>query len=184
MNAKRNFIDPLVLSTAKSEHHAWQAIAHFGTGYDFVIPIGAIEPFGSVDWLYQFENAFQEQGAPAYNMGINDRTFSVLRGEIGARLYQQATGTWGTCVIRETFAYVNVQPFGLGTLNAFLIGVPGSFTQASYTQMENLFHGGFQLFIKQTCRGSLQPFYSLCYDLEIGQGYVSNNVQATIGTYF
>jgi autotransporter-associated beta strand protein len=184
IHSERNFLRPLVQTGAVSDHHAIQATLHFATGYDFPTTWGTFEPFGFADWVVQTENKFEETGSP-YDMRLRSRKLSMLRSEAGLHYYQNWKSAWGMCIMKETFAYVNKAPFGVGEMEAAIIGVPGIFLQNSYTTVENLFHGGVQVFMTRSVEGNkTAPFFSLSYDVEVGSGYLSNAVQGMVGLYF
>jgi autotransporter-associated beta strand protein len=184
INAERNFVLPLRNSTAESEHHAVQGTVHFATGYDFPTSWGTFEPFVLADWIWQCEGKVEESGTLFYNMHLRTRSFSELRSEAGLHYYQHWDRSWGMAILKETLAYVNKAPFGVGEIEAGLVGVPGIFLQNSYRDSQNLFRGGLQVFIQKGCDHYTSPFFSLSYDVEVGAGYLSNAVQGMLGFSF
>jgi autotransporter-associated beta strand protein len=189
IESERDFVRSLliesqVMAAAESNHHALQGTVHFATGYDFSTTWGTFEPFILEDWTLQYEEKFEEHASP-FNMSLRSRSFSALRSEAGLHTYQSWQGAWGLGTLRETFSYVNILPFGVGKIEAAILGVPGSFSQDSYTHSHNLFHGGLQVFFKRQVEcNKTAPFFSLSYDGEIGRGYSSNAVHGMIGLYF
>src|SRR5262249_42603449 len=64
---------------AKSSYSAELLDLHFGMGYDFNINTGTIEPFGLLDWAFEWDPSYSERGAAPYNMKIPSRTSWMAR---------------------------------------------------------------------------------------------------------
>jgi len=65
-------------------------------GSDFNINTVTIEPFGLLDWVYEWDPSYSEKGASPYNMKISSRDSWMLRLETGLNGYKTATYTWGS----------------------------------------------------------------------------------------
>ncbi len=177
---KRKVIFPGFEEVAKSKNSGYQVMPYFEIGYDLSFDWGVLEPFSSADYIYVYESSFSEKGAAPLNMHINSRSFSMLRGEIGLNAYQNWKMEWGSIFIRESVSYANQQPFGVGKMNALLVGSPPGFAVNSLNTALNLFRSGLELFI----RGNSGLFGSVSYTGEYGSRYYSNAVFGEIGQYF
>ena len=126
-----------------------------------------------------FENSYSEKGAEFLSMKINGRTSSILRSEAGVRFYQEWVGEWGSCILKETLAYINKQPFSVGAMTAAVVGAPATFTVSSFRHNQSLIAPGIEFLYRKK-----NTMLSLGYDGEFGSGYTSNEVQLRFGEYF
>ncbi len=187
-NSERNVVFPGFEATAKEDHNGWQLVPHLGIGYDWSNCIECwndlvytIEPFASLDWAVLFEDGYSEKRATPLNMNIRSKTSSILRSEAGVHLYQtwnQCSGTW---ILKESVAYINKQPFNVGSMTASIVGAPGSFSLNSFENNQSLFTPGIEILYRSN---EQRAMVSLSYDGEFGSGYISNEVQLRIGKYF
>jgi len=114
-------------------------------------------------------------------MKVDSRTSAILRSEAGLRFYQEWNWDWGTCILKETAAYINKQPFHVGAMTAAVVGAPGSFSVTSFTKNQSLFTPGIEILFR-SCEQS--AMVSLSYDGEFGSGYMANELQVRVGKYF
>ncbi len=180
VNQKRNISFPGFSETAKSSYNAKQVDLHFGTGYDFNINTGTIEPFGLLDWVYEWDPSYSEKGASPYNMKISSRTSWMLRFETGLSGYNTTNYNWGVFIVRGKLSYVFKKPNDVGHLNATIVGAPASFTVEAFTSSQSLVSPGVELFWQTNWNG----FGSISYDGEFGSGYSSNQFYGKIGYSF
>lgn len=166
--------------TAKSSFQSWQLTPHMGFGYDYAWSSFVLEPFIGFDLVTTWQPGFQEKGSPTFNMRQKKQTSFFLQSEIGLRFYQQWEGSWGVCTLRETGAYVNQEPFGVGAVNAGLVGNNTTFTSSSFNQNQNLFFFGFSGIVKAT-NGF---FASFALDGDVGSSYISFQPQIDFGWLF
>jgi uncharacterized protein with beta-barrel porin domain len=179
---RRHIVYPGFDATAYSSHHGWQITPSVSIGYDMSNQWGVIEPFASLDAVIGFEPKFSETKAFPYNMSYPHNTSKLLRFEAGINAYETWVRKWGSCIVRETLSYVLRKPYHVGTVNAAIVGAPGSFTVYSFTKEQNILSPGIEIFFKHKKGG----FFSLTYDGEFsfGSGYTSNEVIGKVGIYF
>ncbi len=181
-NNKRQIIYPGFDKTARSSHHGWQITPSISAGYDFSCKWAVLEPFASLDVVVNFEQKFAEKKASPFNMEYSRNTSELLRFEAGVNVYGIWERNWGSCIVRETLSYVLRKPYHVGTVNAAIVGAPGSFTVYSFTDQQNILSPGIEIFFKHK-KGA---FFSVTYDGEFGfgSGYMSNELIGKVGVYF
>lgn len=171
---------PRFNQTAESSYNAGQIDLHFGTGYDFNINTGTIEPFGLLDWVVDWEPSYSETGAAPYNMQFPSRTSWMLRFETGLNGYNTATYDWGVFIVQAKLSYVYKKPHHVGHLNAAIVSAPASFVVEAFTTEQHLFSPAIELFWQTN--GNV--YGSISYDGEFGSGYNSNQFYGKIGYSF
>jgi outer membrane autotransporter protein len=169
---------------AKSKHNGYVGDLHAGFGYDFEFEIGSFsglfEPFAKVDWAYDFERGYDEQGAFPYNMHVGSHFSSMLQTEAGVSAYFSQNFEQGSWTLREKISYINRVPFEIGKVFPNLVGFPGSFALASFTDIQSIFSESLEI-SWETQSGS---YGSLMYDGEFGSGWILNEIVASIGKLF
>jgi uncharacterized protein with beta-barrel porin domain len=166
----------------------WQLAPHIEAGYDGFywqdcgIHWFGIEPFVMGDWVGNWEHGFSEQGADGFNMGQKGRFCSLLRTEMGLRFHEVVEFDCGRLLLREKGSYAYQKAFHTGTINAFLIGAPGSFTVDTLTSAQNLGVGEFEiLFVPKRTE---YPYVSINYQGEFGSRYQSHQGMLEVGKDF
>lgn len=118
--------------------HGWQFTPHLEIGYDYRSDWLGVEPFTSCDFVSCWEHKGQETGASHFNMGQKGRYCSLLRSETGVRVEEIVTYDWGQLTLMEMGSYAYQKAFHTGSIQAFLVGSPGSFTVTTLTGAQNL----------------------------------------------
>jgi hypothetical protein len=182
VNNTRRISMPGFHGTAESHPKGWQLSPHLELGYDFPGCVFSVEPFAMFDWVNNWERQFSEHGAGILDMKQKRQYSSLLRSEVGLRFYQSAQFCWGQLVVQEKASYVNKALFHVGTVTAFLIGAPGSFTVETLTRNQNLAVVEMELLFEPV--NKKRPYGSVSYQGEFFSGYVSNQVMLEIGKSF
>jgi len=180
IDQKRKISFPGFNETAKSSLHAGQLDLHFGTGYDFNIRSGTIEPFALLDWVSEWDNSYSEKGASPYNMHVSSRHSWMLRFETGLNGYNTTVFNWGIFIAQAKLSYVYKKPHNVGQLNAAIVSAPTSFVVEAFTAEQSLFSPAIELFWQTNWNG----FGSISYDGEYGSGYSSNQFYGKVGYSF
>ena len=180
VNQKRIISFPGFKETAKSSYHAEQLDLHLGTGYDFNIKTVTIEPFGVLDWVYEWDPSYSEKGAAPYNMKVSSRNSWMLRFETGLNGYKTTTYNWGIFIAQAKLSYVYKKPHHVGHLNAAIVNAPASFVVEAFTSEQSLVSPALELFWQTNWNG----YGSISYDGEFGSGYNSNQFYGKIGYSF
>ncbi|MGE0670435.1 MAG: autotransporter domain-containing protein, partial [Parachlamydiales bacterium] len=152
----------------------------FGTGYDFNINTVTIEPFGLLDWVFEWDPSYSEKGAAPYNMKIASRTSWMLRFETGLNGYKTTTYNWGIFIAQAKLSYVFKKPHRVGRIDAAIVNAPASFVVEVFTTEQSLISPAIELFWQTNWNG----FGSISYDGEFGSGYNSNQFYGKIGYSF
>lgn len=158
---------------SKSHVNGWQVAPHFEIGYQLMpARMFSVEPFVMLDWIYNWQNSYKEKGKGPFNAGVKRHTSSMLRAEISSRFYETISFENWRLVIQEKIGYVGKKPFKVGTMNAFLVGSPGSFTVETLTAPQNLGVGQFELEVQPV--NPKYPTSSIRYQGEFGSRFQSH----------
>jgi hypothetical protein len=177
----RRIAFPGFKATEHSDPKGFQFAPHLAIGYEFDWCWFSLEPFAMFDWVSSWEHRSHETGH-GFNFGVKGQYSRMLRSEVGLRFYETVTCRWGQIIIQERASYVNKEPFHVGTVNAFLVGTPGSFTVETLTGPQNL--GLVELEFLFTSTDMRYPYGSVSYQGEFGSSYISNQVMLEIGQDF
>ncbi|MBS0620897.1 MAG: autotransporter domain-containing protein [Verrucomicrobia bacterium] len=180
ISQKRRISYPGFKKTAKSSFHAEQLDLHFGTGYDFNMKTVTLEPFGLLDWVYEWDASYSERGAAPYNMKVPSRTSWMLRFETGLNGYKTTTFGWGIFIAQAKLSYVYKKPHNVGRIDAAIVSAPSSFVVESFTAEQSLISPALELFWQTNWNG----FASVSYNGEFGSGYSSSQFYGKIGYSF
>jgi uncharacterized protein with beta-barrel porin domain len=180
VNQKRTISFPGFRESAKSSYHAQQLDLHFGMGYDFNIHTGTIEPFGLLDWVFEWDPSYSEKGAAPYNMKVSSRTSWMLRFETGLNGYKTTTYSWGIFIVQAKLSYIYKKPHNVGHINAAIVNAPTSFVVEAFTAAQSLISPALELFWQTNWNG----YGSISYAGEFGSGYNSNQFYGKIGYSF
>ena len=177
---ERNIFFPGFDATARSSYNSFQGDAHLSSGCYYSFLPGILEPFISVDWACNRDSAYNEQSASPFNMNRSEHFSSALRSEAGLNGYFTRDRSWGTFFLRGKASYVNLIPFQVGHVTAFLTGAPSSFTVTSFTKTQNLIAAAVEFF----CQHRSGWFGSLQYDGQYGSSYSNNQATMRVGKMF
>ncbi len=180
VDQKRHISFPGFSATANSSHHAEQLDLHLGMGYDFNINTATIEPFGLLDWVFEWDPSYSEKGAAPYNMRFPSRTSWMLRFETGLNGYKTTTHSWGIFIAQAKLSYVYKKPHHVGHLNAAIINAPSLFVVEAFTAEQSLVSPALELFWQTNWNG----YGSISYNGEFGSGYTSNQFYGKVGYSF
>lgn len=169
---------------SKSHPKGWQLEPHFEVGYDVTscTQRTTFEPFVMLDWISNWQRSYQETGSGPFNAGQKKHYSSFLRSEAGGRFYQAMRYCTWNLVFQEKLSYVNKKPFKVGTVHAFLVGAPGSFTVETLTTPQNLCVAELQMIFEPNDPG--YPSGSIDYQLEYGSMYQSHVVSLNMNWNF
>ena len=169
---------------SKSHPKGWQLEPHFEIGYDLSSDSydETFEPYVMLDWISNWQGSYKEKGSGPFNAGQKNHYSSFLRSEAGGRFYQTVRYCTWNLVFQEKVGYVNKKPFNVGTVNAFLVGAPGSFTVETLTTPQNLCVAELQMiFESNDPKGA---YGSIDYQLEYGSMYQSHVVSLNVNWSF
>ena len=185
---RREISFPGVETSAKSTIQGWQLAPHFEVGYDGFglkrcdLKWFGIEPFLMAEWAANWEGGFKEHGAGNLNMGQSGRFCSLLRAETGLRLNESVSFNWGWLIFREKGSYTYQKAFNTGTIQAFRVGSPGSFSVSALTGAQNL--GVIELSLLYLSVNENAPHVAIRYQGEFGSRYQSHQGVLEIGKTF
>lgn len=161
---------------SKSTPNGWQINPHIEMGYDYVGRNSCsqqaelvVNLFVMVDWVSAWQQSYKEKGNSPFNAGQKSYYSSFSRAEGGLRFYEPIAFESWNLTFEEKFSYVNKAPQKLGTMQAFLVGSPGSFTVETLTEMQNL--GVVELSMIFASKGPSGSYASLTYQGELNGSY-------------
>lgn len=164
-----------------SDPKGFQLSPHIECGYDKAKYMHSsmeselvIDPFVMADWVNAWQDSYQETGDSPFNIEQRAQYSSFLRTEAGFRFYEMISFNTWRLILEEKGSYVYKKPFKVGTVNAFLVGSPGSFTVETFTSAQNL--GVAEMSFIFQPKNQRYPYGSISYQGEFGEGYQSHQV--------
>jgi uncharacterized protein with beta-barrel porin domain len=175
--------------TAVSHPAGVQLAPHFELGFqkiklsdEAVFSEFVCTPFVMVDWIYAFQQGYEERGAGPLNFGQKDRYSSWLRAESGLRFAEAFLFSSWKLIAEEKCAYANIASFDVGKMDAFLIGFPGSFTVETLSGAHHL--GVLEAACLFTPFSQAYPYGSVSYQGEFGNSFQSHQVVGEVAWQF
>lgn len=167
---------------ASSHPKGWQFAPHAEVGYHHNYSVATFEPFVMLDWVHNWQKAYEEKGSGPFNFGQRPNDSSFLRSEIGLRVYETIEFQTWRLIFQEKGSYVNKKPFDVGDVRAYLVGALGTFTVATLTSPQNLglVEGKILFESHNPCR----PYGSVAYQGEFGPTYQSHQLSLNVGWNF
>ncbi|MBX9922500.1 MAG: autotransporter domain-containing protein [Rhabdochlamydiaceae bacterium] len=138
INNIRNISFSEIAEQAKAHIFSWQLVPHLEAGYQFQIPFCVITPYTSADLAIIWQRGYQEHGASPFNTSQKRNNSSMVRSETGLKFFEKWEKDWGSFMLKEQVSYVFEKPYGIGFVNASLVGTPSSFTVTAVDQNLNL----------------------------------------------
>ncbi len=168
----------------KSTSHpkGWQFAPHAEAGYHNGYKIITFEPFAMFDWASNWMRHYKEKGDGPFNFGQKKHYSSFLRSELGLRVYQTIQFPSCRLIFQEKGSYVNRKPFHVGTVTAFLLGAPGSFTVETLTTAQNLGVASAKVLFEPN--NPCYPYGSIAYQGEFGSSYQSHQLSLNLAWNF
>ncbi len=174
---------------SSSSPRGTQVSPHLEMGYNIERTWGSrsqytaiVDPFAMIDWPNSWQQRFTETGSGPFNATQKANHSSFLRVESGFRFYETIRFQSWMLTFEEKGSYIYRHPYHFGSVDAFLVGSPGSFTLETLTSTQSL--GA----VEASCRfESICPVYPygwIGYQGEFGAAYQSHQITAEIGWRF
>ena len=132
------------------------------------------DPFAMVDWVNIWQPHYEERGSSPFNASQKSHYSSLLRTEVGLRLYEVLALDSGRLTFEEKGSYVFRQPFEIGSTTAFLVGSPGLFTVETLTAQDHL--GAVEVSCLYEPANPKSPSGSISYQGEFSSSYQSHQL--------
>lgn len=123
--------------TSKAHLNSWNLSPHIEISSPFLVtlfkncpggPIDyVIDPFVSLDWVYNRQDRYREHGSSGFNIRLNDQNLSIFRTELGLRYFATHQYECGLLVVEEKLSYVNKTPTQKGARTASFVGAHSQF---------------------------------------------------------
>lgn len=184
----RHIVFPNIHETATSHPEGWQFASRLEIGCNKFAEracaptLFGIAPFLLLDWVGNWEASLSEKGATLLNMGQLHRFSSLLDIEGGLRFHETLFAKNRTLVFHEKIAYLSQQPIHTGTIEAFLLGSPGSFTVKALSQAINLC--AIEIGLLSIGSSTTSPYFDIRYNGEFGSGYQLHQGVFEVGKNF
>ncbi len=162
--------------TSKSNVDGGLLAAHLGVEKEISYSQrNSFTPFGSLDWVNNWQGEVRETGKSGFNMRIDSHWISLLRTELGIRLAQRFKKSWGELKLEEGGSYVNKVPFNADKVSGFFVGSVSTFNLALFNdEVQNL--GALYLAAYFTPTVIDRPVISMQYQGEFGGKQISNTL--------
>lgn len=165
--------------SSQSNPFGVQACPHFELGYDKEKPSNpdasaelTINPFIMFDWAGVWQQKYEETGNSPFNIEQKANHASLVRMEAGFRFYETISYASWRLIAEEKGSYVNKTPYGIGTIDANIVGFPGSFTVETLSDPQHLAAVEIALIFEPLCND--RPYGSISYQGEFGSGFESH----------
>ncbi|MDP1609216.1 MAG: autotransporter domain-containing protein [Chlamydiales bacterium] len=173
---------------AESHPKGFQLLPHLEFGYDKTRIYSnnhvecIMDPFVMLDCANSWQWGYSEKGSSPFNFGQKAQYSAFLRTEAGFRFYETFFFDTWRLVLEEKGSYVNKTPFGVGRVNAFLVGSPGSFTVETFAFSQNL--AVFEMMFIFEPLDSKYPYGSISYQGEFSPSFQSHQATAEFSWTF
>lgn len=173
--------------TSKGKTDGWIASPHLEVSaapyFDPNWSSFLIESFVMFDWVNNWQSHYTETGPSGLNLVMQDLYSSLLRSEIGMRLYEILSYRWGNIFIEEKVSYINKAPFHVGPVPVFFVGSISSFSVATgSSSVQNL--GGVQVYTSFVPANEKYPYLSIDLQGEFGSSFQGYFVGLELGQNF
>ncbi|MBN2468986.1 MAG: autotransporter domain-containing protein, partial [Deltaproteobacteria bacterium] len=162
---------------ASSEHDARLFSGYLGSGYYFDLKPWSLGPYASLQYIRLDEESFEERGAGAISLRVDDRQTDALVSELGLRMVGCFKGKDGNLLPEVSLAWSYDFDIDDHVVKASFAGSPGSSFSMEGQDVEK--HGAILgaglTFIHQSGFST-----SLRYRGEFREGYTSNGVMGEI----
>jgi outer membrane autotransporter protein len=115
-----------ILRKASSDHEGDLFSGYLGAGYTFDIQKWLIGPFGTLQYTYLDEESFEERGAGAVSLRIDDRQTDSLVSELGIRLARVFKTKCGSLIPEVSAAWLHDFDIDDRVITSSFAGSPGA----------------------------------------------------------
>jgi len=166
-----------ILRQATSEHDAHLFSGYLGGGYSLDFNPWSFGPYGSLQYIRLDEESFEERGAGAINLRVDDRQTDSLVSELGARLVRLFKGKYGSFTTEVNLGWSHDFDVDDHVVSASFAGSPGTSFSIDGQDVERngLVLGAGLTFIHKSGFST-----SFRYKGEFRGGYKSNGVMGEI----
>jgi outer membrane autotransporter protein len=115
-----------ILRRATSDHDAHLFSGYLGGGYYFDFNPWAFGPYGSLQYIRLDEESFEEKGAGAISLRVDDRQTDALVSELGVRLVRLIRGKCGNFIPEVSLGWSHDFDIDDHVVRASFAGSPGA----------------------------------------------------------
>lgn len=173
---------PFLDRTASNEHHGETLLPHLEAGLLFrPAPDVTLSPFGMVDYLFGWEEGYQETGAESLNFSIASSSSRMFRSELGLKISKCAKRSHTKWVHDLKASWVREERLHGEDLIATFRQFPCTFTVKGLFPSRNFVDAGMGLtfiFKQDRCSASLR------YEGQFGEGATFQSIIGQLQTRF
>ncbi len=173
---------PFLDRTASSDHHGETLLPHLEAGLLFrPAPDVTLSSFGMVDYLFGWEEGYQETGAESLNFTIASSTSRMFRSELGLKISKCAKRSHTKWVHDLKASWVREERLHGEDLTATFRQFPCTFTVKGLFPSRNFIDAGMGLtfiFKQDRCSASLR------YEGQFGEGATFQSIIGQLQTRF
>ena len=182
MHNKRN---TLGFIRSKSHINGWLFNPHIEVSSPFYVKEDWImlSPFVMFDFANNWQGKIRETGKSGLNIRIGRAYTSMLRTEVGLKIYETLKFNWGNVVFEQKGSYANKKPFHTSSKSAHFAGSPATFDVGLFpgkTQNLGIIQVSSQII---PCRNKY-PYGSMSYQGEFGSKFQSHTLVFEVGKRF
>ncbi|MCH9618264.1 MAG: hypothetical protein SP4CHLAM5_03910 [Chlamydiia bacterium] len=182
INSNRKISYPGVQTKASSRFSGWQVAPHLEFGFTFGSSLFEVQPYASFDYVYNWEDSYEETGALNLNMRVKAQESSMLQTQIGMKFFQSTFISSGRFGMKEGISYINRTPFETGTITTSIFGATDFVSLRSFTESQNLGALDIEMFFQ--VGKEKNTTISLAYEGQYGDQYISNELILTLSHIF
>jgi autotransporter-associated beta strand repeat len=165
--------------TASNRHNGYEVTPHLGIGYSIPVQAYTLEPFMGVDYVWQREEGYREQGAGSLNCALPSRHSSLLRSEAGLSLTRSFKLEAHTLTLQGKLSYVNKHARKVRSLASF-IDQQGRFTLSNNARTQHQIAPG----VEATVQDHSRLYVSVRYNAELSKTAKAHQVTLKLGKKF
>ena len=173
---------PFLDRTASSDHHGETLLPHLEAGLLFhPAPDVTLSPFGMVDYLFGWEEGYQESGAESLNFSIAASSSRMFRSELGLKISKCANRSHTRWVHDLKASWVREERLHGEDLSATFRQFPCTFTVKGLFPSRSFIDAGMGLtfiFKHDRCSASLR------YEGQFGEGATFQTIIGQLQTRF
>ncbi len=166
-DASRKIEFSTIERTAKNDHGGYELISTVGAEYDIPVSKNHVVPFARLDYVFLHQSQFKEHGAKSLNLNVQDKSYDLLRTEVGLSWYGCFERQDVKFIPEAKLSYVNESRFNNRQLQAsFFDELECGFTSNILNPQRNMVAPGLGLTIYFT---EIDFDFAVRYEAEIEQ---------------
>ncbi len=164
-------------ATSFASGYQFDPHVEIGYDYDFCDDTCTFEPFVTVDWIHNWQDPYREYSSSAFKFFRQNIHCSMLRTEVGFRVYEEFEFRVWNLVLQQNISYLYKDAYSIGNVKGFLIGAPGTLILDTLSDSEHFGSVAFSMLFDP--KRPKYPTGRLGYKGEFGSSYRSHQITAS-----